>query len=60
MFTIVQRVGAIPRAPVRQGHHDRSACSRAVPAAEKGATGTGAFTSWLARARNARLLTEGL
>lgn len=57
MFTIVQRIGAIPRAPV---HHDRSACSGVVPAAEKGAIGPDAFRPWLARARNARLLTEHL
>ena len=60
MFTIVQRIGAIPRDQVRRSHHDRSACSRPVPVAEKGAAGTGSFTPWLTRARNARLLTEHL
>jgi len=61
MFTIVQRIGAIPRAPARHGHHhDRSAGSVAAPAAEPGATGAGPFASLLARARTARLLTEGL
>jgi hypothetical protein len=60
MFTIVQRIGAIPRDQVRRGHHDRSSCSGAVPAAEKDRAATGTFTPWLARARNARLLTEHL
>jgi len=60
MFTIVQRIGAIPRAPFRHGHQDRSACSSVVAAAESGATGPGAFAPWLARARAARLLTEKL
>jgi len=60
MFTIVQRVGAIPRAPVRHGHHDPRACSGAAQAAERGEPGAGPFGPWLARARAARLLTEGL
>jgi hypothetical protein len=60
MFTIIQRIGAIPRNPVRRSHHDRGSCSGPVPAGEKGTAGTGRFTPWLARARNARLLTEGL
>ena len=60
MFTIVQRIGAIPRAPARPGHHNRGTCGAAVPHAETGAAGTGPFSDWLARARNARLLTEGL
>lgn len=60
MFTIVQRIGAIPRAPFRHGHQDRSACSSVVAAAESAATGPAAFAPWLARARAARLLTEKL
>lgn len=61
MFTIVQRIGAIPRAPARHhGHHDPRACSGAAHAGEKGEPGTSPFGPWLARARNARLLTEGL
>jgi len=60
MFTIVQRIGAIPRAPLQHGHQDRSACSSAVVAAEPAATGPSAFAPWLARARAARLLTEKL
>ncbi|HEV2816748.1 MAG TPA: hypothetical protein VGW40_05955 [Allosphingosinicella sp.] len=60
MFTIVQRIGAIPRAPFRHGQQDHSACTGAVPAAESAATGPGAFAPWLARARAARLLTEHL
>ena len=65
MFTIVQRIGAIPRDPVRRGHHaayradERGHCHDcgAPPLAETGPT---SFSPWLARARKARLLTEGL
>jgi hypothetical protein len=60
MFNIVQRIGAVPRAPFRHGHQDRSACSSVVSAAESVATGPSAFAPWLARARAARLLTEKL
>ena len=60
MFTLVQRIGAIPRAPSRHCRHDRGGCCGAAPAAEKGDAGASAFGPWLARARAARLLTEGL
>lgn len=65
MFTIVQRIGAIPRDPVRGGRpatcrtderNHRHDCG-APPLVE---TGPAAFSPWLARARKARLLTEGL
>ena len=86
MFTIAQRIGAIPRNPVRcndravyqaeernycpgcGGSHwilDRrlaecGSCAAVLPIAETGTTGPDLFSAWLARTRNARLLTEGL
>lgn len=50
--------GTFPR-----NHHPASrpdSCAGALPLAEQGATGIGAFSPWLARARSARMLTEHL